>query len=56
MHVASIRGSVLEAKNVSVTILAEYSDWTDAFPSDSATVLPEYTGINDHPIDPVDNK
>ena len=39
-----------------VTIPAEYSDYTDVFSSDSAAELPEHTGINDHPIDLVDNK
>ena len=44
VHEASIRGSVSEAKNVPVTIPAEYSDYTDVFPSDSAAELPEPTG------------
>ena len=68
----SLCGSVLKAKNVHpfrqaqiasldieevpVTIPAEYSDYTDVFPSDSATALPKYTGINNHPINLVDNK
>ena len=32
-------------------IPAKYSDYTDIFPSDSATALPKYTDINDHLID-----
>ena len=66
VHVASI----LEATNIhpscqaqiaslnveEVTIPAEYSDYTDVFSSDSAAELPEHTGINDHPIDLVDDK
>ena len=51
----SLCGSVSKTKNVPITILAEYSDYTNILPSDSATVLPEYTGINDHLIDLVDN-
>ena len=65
VHVASLLGSVSEARNVhpsrqaqiasldveEVTIPAEYSDYTDVFSPDSAVELPEHTGINDHPID-----
>ena len=56
VHVVSIWDSVLKAKNEPFTILAEYSDCTDIFLSDSTMALPEYTGINDHPIDLVDNR
>ena len=37
-------------------IPAEYSDFSNVFSSDSAAELPEHTGINDHPIDLLDNK
>ena len=50
MHMAFIRDSVLEAKNVPVTIPAKYSDYTNVFLSDSTAELPERTGINNHPI------
>ena len=39
-----------------VTIPAEYLDYTDVFSPDSAAELPEHTGINDHPIDLIDDK
>ena len=47
----SLCGSDSEAKNVPVTIPAEYSDHTNVFPSDSAAVLPKHTGVNNHSID-----
>ena len=37
-------------------IPAEYSDFSDIFSSDSAAELPEHTGINDHPINLLDDK
>ena len=37
-------------------ILSEYSNFSDVFSSDSAAELPEYTGINNHPIDLLDDK
>ena len=37
-------------------IPAEYSDFSNVFSSDSAAELPEHTGINDHPINLLDNK
>ena len=37
-------------------IPAEYSDFSNIFSSDSAAELPEHTGINDHPINLLDNK
>ena len=65
VHVASLLGSVSEAKNIyssrqaqtasldveEVTIPAEYLDYTDVFSPDSAAELPEHIGFNDHPID-----
>ena len=46
----SLCGSVLEAKNVPVTIFAKYSDYTNVFLSDSVAELSKRTDINDHPI------
>ena len=37
-------------------IPAEYSNFSNIFSSNSAAELPEYTTINDHPIDLLDNK
>ena len=37
-------------------ILAEYSDFSNVFSSDSAAELLEHTGIDDHPINLLDNK
>ena len=37
-------------------IPTEYSDFSNVFSSDSAAELPEHTGINDHPIDLLDDK
>ena len=37
-------------------IPAEYSDFSNVFSSDSAAELPKHNGINDHPIDLLDNK
>ena len=37
-------------------IPTEYSDFSNVFSSESAAELPEYTGINNHPIDLLDNK
>ena len=37
-------------------ILIEYSNFSNIFSSDSTAELPKYTGINDHPIDLLDNK
>ena len=54
VQVSSIRDSVLEDKNVPVTVPAEYSDHTDVSSPDSTAELPERTGINDHLIGLVD--
>ena len=56
VHVASIQDLVSEAKNVPVMVPAKYSDHTDVSSPDSTAELPERTGINNHPIDLVDNK
>ena len=39
-----------------IGIPAEYSDFSDIFPSDSVAELLKYTGINNHPINLLDNK
>ena len=39
-----------------VTVPAEYSDFADIFSKESATVLPERTGINEHAIKLEDGK
>ena len=54
MLVSMVR-AVTKAKNVPVRIPAEYSDYTNVFLSDSATVLPKHTGINNHPIGLIDS-
>ena len=40
-----------EAKNVPVTVPAEYSDHTDVSSPNSTTKLLKHTGINDHLIE-----
>ena len=42
--------------NEKIGILAEYSDFSNVFSSNSAAELPEYTRINDHPINLLDDK
>ena len=37
-------------------ILAKYSDFSNVFSSDSVAELPEHNRINDHPINPLDDK
>ena len=39
-----------------VTISSEYADYTNVFLPDSEAELPEHTGINDYPIDLIDDK
>ena len=39
-----------------VTIPAEYLDYTDVFSPNSVAELPKHTGINDHPINLIDDK
>ena len=39
-----------------VTIPSKYADYTDVFSPDSVAELPEHTGINDHPINLIDDK
>ena len=56
LQVSSIRDSVLEDKNVPVTVPTKYSDHTDVSSPDSTAELLERTGINDHPTDLVDNR
>ena len=44
----------LTSKKTGIPI--EYSDFSNTFSSDSTAELPEYTGINNHPINLLDNK
>ena len=39
-----------------ITIPSKYADYTDVFSPDSTAKLPEYTGINNYPIDLIDDK
>ena len=39
-----------------VTISSKYTDYTNVFSPNSAAELPKHTGINDYPIDLIDNK
>ena len=50
-----IATTVTIAMTTMVMIPTEYLSYHDVFRSDSAAVLPEHTGINDHPIDLVDD-
>ena len=50
-NVKSLCGSVLKAKNVPVTIPAEYLDYSNVFLPDFVAELPKRTGINDNPIE-----
>ena len=56
LQVSSIRNVVLEDKNVPVTVPAKCSYHTDVSSPNSTVELPKHTGINDHPINLVDNK
>ena len=50
MHLAQkAQIALLLAKNV--TVLAEYTDFANIFSEKSATVLPEWIGINKHAIE-----
>ena len=46
----------LIADEAPVTVPAEYSDFADVFLPESAAELPEHTGINDHPIELIDDR
>ena len=46
----------LVAKEAPTKAPAEYADFADVFTQDLASELPEHTGINDRPIDLVDDK
>ena len=46
--------SLLDIKKV--TILSEYTDYTDVFSPNSVAELLEHTGINNHSIDLIDDK
>ena len=49
-----VQVAVLTSKETGIP--AEYSDFSNIFSSDSAAELPEHTGINDHPINLLDDK
>ena len=55
-HNGSNDHSKVNIEEVPVTIPAKYLDYIDIFPSDSAIALPQYTNINNHLTDLVDNK
>ena len=46
--------AVLTSKETGIP--AEYFKFSNVFSLDSAVELPEHTGINDHPINLLDNK
>ena len=46
--------AVLTSKEIGIS--TEYSDFSNVFSSDSTAELPEHTGINDHPINLLDDK
>ena len=52
----SCQAQVAALTNEETGIPAEYSDFSDVFSPDSAAELLEHIGINDHPIDLLDNK
>ena len=52
----SCQAKVAALTSEETRIPAEYSNFSNVFSSDSAAELPEHTGINDHPIDLLDNK
>ena len=52
----SSRAQVVSLTSKKTGIFAEYSYFSNVFSSDSAVELPEYTKINDHPINQLNNK
>ena len=52
----SCQAQVATLTSEEIEIPAEYSDFSNVFSSDSAAELPEYIGINDHPINLLDDK
>ena len=53
---SSCQAQVAALTSKKTIIFTEYSDFSNIFSSDSAAELPEYNGINDHPINLLDNK
>ena len=53
---SSCQAQVVLLMSKEIGIPAEYSDFFNVFSSDSAAELPKYIGINDHPINPLNNK
>ena len=52
----SCQAQVAALTSKETRIPAEYSDFSNVFSSDSAAELPEHTGINNHPINLLDDK
>ena len=52
----SCQAQVAELTSEETGIPTEYFDFFNVFSSNSAAELPEHTGINDHPINLLDNK
>ena len=52
----SCQAQVVSLTSKETKILAEYSEFSNVFSLDSVVELPEHIGINDHPIDLLDNK
>ena len=50
------QAQIIALMSEKIGILAKYSNFSNVFFSDSAAELPEYTGINDHLINLLDNK
>ena len=53
---SSCQAQVAALTSKETRIPAEYSDFSNVFSLDSVAELPEYTGINNHPINLLDNK
>ena len=51
---SQVQVAALTSKEIG--ILAEYSDFSNVFSSDSTAELPEHTRINTHPINLLNNK
>ena len=52
----SCQAQVAALTNEETVILDEYCDFSNVYSLDSTAELPEYTRINDHPINLLDNK
>ena len=56
MPIYSCKAHVATLTSKKTGILAKYSNFSNVFSLDSAAELPEHTGINDHPINLLDDK